>query len=187
MKRLFKVSLGILSLALLLTACGPAITDPADKDFQDAWDEAWSDIEKNWGENAPDMSKQHYYQVLDGQGEELYTITGETRTAALDDLLGNDGDHMEEAPADGEEIACIYVYWQEKTLLAGQDPETEREYEELIRFTVYQNQDLMTVQILSGLDGKELMGVNLEDLLTFTVSLSAETAKTLRDPAQFTE
>lgn len=186
MKRLLLISLCALSLALL-TACGAKITAPDGEEFQDAWDQAWSGLEEDLKENLPDGSKRHFYQILSSDEEELYTVTDETQVAALDSLLGNAGEAPQENPVfeDGEETACIYVYQQEKTLLAGEDPDQEREYEEVIRFTVYQDQDLITMQLLKGLNGRELMGIRLEDFLTFTISVPAETMESLRNPAQF--
>lgn len=187
LKQLLPASLCILSLTLLLTACGVHVTTPDDEEFRDAWNEVWSDLEKDLGEQ--DASKQHFYQVLNGNGEELYTITDETQVSALDDLLSNAGEGRQETPApeDGGETACIYVYQQEKTLLAGEDPDKEREYEEVIRFTVYQDRDLITMQCLKDLEDRELAGISLADFLTFTISAPAETMESLRNPAQFAE
>ncbi|MCI8910297.1 MAG: hypothetical protein HFG09_06420 [Oscillibacter sp.] len=190
LKSLMRMSLCILSLALLLTACGPHITTPDDEEFQDVWDEVWDnlekDLEEDLKESTPDLAKRHFYQILNGEEEELCTVTDAAQVAALDDLLGNVGEGRQETPVSegGEEIACIYVYQQEKTLLAGQDPDEEREYEEVVRFTVYQDQDLITLQCLKD---KELAGISLEDFLSFTLSVPAETMETLRNPAQFTE
>lgn len=185
LKQLLPASLCLLSLTLLLTACGAHVTAPDDEEFRDAWDEVWNDLEEDLGEQ--DASKRHFYQILNSDGEELYAVTDETQVSALDDLLGNVGEGREETPAseDGGEIACIYVYQQEKTLLAGQDPNQEREYEEVIRFTVYQNRDLITMQCLKGLEDRDLAGIPLEDFLTFTLSVPAETMESLRNPAQF--
>lgn len=183
MKRFLRISLCALSL-VLLTACGAGITAPDDGELQDAWDRAWSDLEKE--EYLPDDAKAHRYQILNGGGEELYTVTDETQVAALDGLLGNVGKERQENPVlEEEEIACVYVYRQEKTLLAGEDPQREREFEEVIRFTVCRDQDLITVQCLKGLEGLEPAGIRLEDFLTFTISVPAETMESLRNPAQF--
>lgn len=187
MKHLLRTSLCALSL-VLLTACGAGITAPDGEELQDAWDRAWSVLEEDLEkENLPDGSKRHCYQILNSDGEELYTVTDETQVAALDGLLGNAGEELRENPVfeDGEEIACVYVYRQEKTLLAGEDPQREREYEEVIRFTVCRDQDLITVQCLKGLEGLEPAGIRLEDFLTFTISVPAETMESLRNPAQF--
>ena len=185
MKRTLTRFLCILSLLLLLTGC--KVAAPDDEEFQDAWDRAWSDVEEDLEERTSDAAKNHYYQVLDSQGQELCTVRGEERLEALDDLLDSPGVEREAAPSDGE-IACVYVFWQEKTLLAGQDPGMEREYEELVRFTVYQNHDLVTLEIVDGLEEIRLPGgVDLADLLTITMSVPAETMEALRDPARFAE
>lgn len=175
MKYGFKRLLCLVCLVLLLTGCGaaPAGDLKDEEEGADPW------------ESQVDWDKHHYYRVLNGREEEQYIITQAEQVEALDGLLGN----LEERddPSEEGEIAWIYVYCQEKTLLAGQDPEEERECEEIIRFLVYQDQDLVTLKILGGLEGAEALGVSLEDLLTFTVSVPAQTMETLRDPAQFAQ
>ena len=86
---------------------------------------------------------------------------------------------MAEDPGDP---ACSYVYCQQETLKAGQKPE-DREYEDLGRFTISESEDVMTMVILEDLP--TLLNVDLGDLLTFTVTIPAETAEALRDPGQF--
>ncbi len=178
-----------LLLLLLLSGCGLHITSPEDEDFQAAWDEDWKDLQAQWdADKASRGEKKHYYQVLDGDGALLYTVDRAEGVDALDDLLGNeDGDWDDRfVPEAGGEIACIYCYCQEETLPAGEDPEEERPYEELVRFKVYREEDLVTLQILGGLEDL-LPGTGLQDLFTFTITVPAETAEALRDPAQFAE
>lgn len=192
MNRLIRSALCALSLIFLLTACGAGPREeilPEDGDSKDAWDEAWNEA---WSrmESAADgvqEGKSHYYQVLNEQEEELYAITDEIQVEALDDLLGNMGQTRQTELPEAEEIACVYVFQQEKTRLAGEAADSEREYEEVARFTVYQDQDLVTMQFLKGLENRAVAGIRLEDFLTFTVSVSPETMEKLRDPAQFAE
>lgn len=190
MKRIFCMISLALALVLALSGCGPHITLTSDEDFQAAWGEAWTEWKNNQDRDGPDTEKNHYYQILDSQETLLCTVSGEEGVSALDTLLSDDGSNWGErltGEASGE-ITCIYCYWQEKTLLAGQDPDAERDYEELVRFTVYQDRDVVTLQVLSGLDALELPGdISVSDLLTFTYSVPAETAAALRDPAQFAE
>lgn len=181
MKRTFTICLCALTLLSLLTACGIRLPDPdALEEDLDSLENRLEDLER-----LEDGEKNHNYKILDSQGAELYTVTDEAQVEALDDLLSDPGEDadLEEAPED--EVACVYIFRQEKTLLAGQDPETPRDYEELIRFTVYQNQDMITMRVLEGLGDGKAAGLSLEDLLTFTVSVPAETMEALRDPAQF--
>lgn len=187
MKRIFSAFLCLVSLALFLTACGPRVTVPGDEAFEDAWDEFQEDVEDSLEDGDSEEEKAHYYQVLDGQGAELCTVTDEAQVAALDGLLGNEEEERRETPPAEEPVACVYVYWQEKTLLAGQDPAAEREYEELIRFTVYQDKDLVTMKILGDLADKEVAGVSLGEFLTFTASMPKETMEKLRDPTGFAD
>ena len=64
-----------------------------------------------------------------------------------------------------------YVVYQEGTVLAGQDSAEERPMEELLRFTLYEDSDLMTMEVAPELLGElPLLG----DLLTFTWSLPRE-------------
>ena len=123
----------ILSLTLLLTACGG---------------------EQAAADTAEEAVKDHYYQILDAAGKDLYT----------------------------------YVYWQETTLHAGEDPDTEREYLEVFRTQVRQGSNAVTTEVLSDtLEGVgSFVGVEgLGGLLTFTAEVPRETADALRDPAQF--
>ena len=81
-----------------------------------------------------------------------------------------------------------YVYWQETTLHAGEDPDAEREYLEVFRTQVRSDSNAVTTEVLS--DTLEGVGdaINIEGLgglLTFSAEVSQETADALRDPGQF--
>ena len=77
---------------------------------------------------------------------------------------------------------------QQKTLLAGQDPNAEREYEEVLRFTVYEGTDVMSMTVLESLGDYLPSSVeDWEDILTIHAKPPAEIAEALRNPAQFTE
>ena len=54
-----------------------------------------------------------------------------------------------------------------------------------MRFTVSASEDVVTLVILEDLPS--LLHVDLGDFLTFTLTVPAETAEALRDPAQFTK
>ena len=153
--------------------------DEAAEDFEDTWDKAWA----AWDSRDEDgAEKDHYWKILDAEGQELGTVTDPEQVKALDDLLSTDSDQdtrMAEDPGDG---AYSYVYCQQETLKAGQKEE-DRKYEELVRFTVSESEDVMTMVILEKLP--ILPDVNLGGLLTFHVTIPAETAEALRDPSQF--
>jgi len=171
------------------------VTSPADGEFQeefredweDSMDEARRDLHDDL-DNAlgNDGEKVHRWRVLDAEEKELFTVTDKETVEALDDLLSGDGwDCPAEAPGDP---AYTYVYSQEKTLLAGQDPEEEREYEDLLSFTVSASEDVVTMRILGGLENLSLLpGVEPEDALAFSAAVPAETAKALREPERFSE
>lgn len=214
MKHISQIVFSALALALILSGCGPRVTPTDDGEFRAAWREAmdevredlrddpeaggawsaWAEAWEDWGGEADDRfedmdRKKHVWKVLDGAGEELAAVTDEEAVERLDDLLGvhggEDWKRPEETP---EDPLCTYVYRQEKTLLAGQDPDAEREYEDLLSFSVSASEDAVTLRILGGLEELSLVpGVSMEDILTFSISVPAETAAALRDPAQFTE
>lgn len=148
-------------------------------DFEDSFEEAaraWSAQDENG------VEKDHYWKVLDAEGKEVGTITEDKQTRLVDGLLnddGNVGDRLVEDPGDP---VCSYVYCQRETLKAGQKEE-DREYEELVRFTVSQSKDVVTLAILEDLP--TLLNVDLGDILTFHIAVPAETAEALRDPGQF--
>ena len=158
---------GALSLLLFaLTACGvPAAGDP-----------------------AGGAEKDHYYQILDADGQELYTVTDDDAVAEIDALIGEaGGENAAHGGAEGDPL-YTYAYWQETTLHAGEDPEAERAYLEVFRTHVYADGDAVTTEVLSDtLEGVgEFIRVrDLGGLLTFTAEVSRETADALRDPAQF--
>ena len=103
-------------------------------------------------------TKNHRWQILDDQGKE------------------------EEA----ETPLYTYVFWQEKTLLAGQDPKEEREYEEVIRFMIPAEGNTVTMLVLAGLENVQVPEyIDLEDLLTFRSGAPEETLEALRDPWRF--
>ena len=171
-----------LAMTLLLSGCLPAflmmqsVPDEAlEKEMEEKWEDDWS-------------AKSHYWQVLDAEGREVCLIKGEEAVQRVDDLVEDD---MEWAEVSGVEDAAplyTYVFMQQKTLLAGQDPETEREYEEVLRFTVYEGTDVMSMTVLKSLgDSLPSSVVDWEDILTIHAKPPAETAEALRDPAQFTQ
>ena len=158
---------GALSLLLFaLTACGvPAAGDP-----------------------AGGAEKDHYYQILDAAGRELYTVTDDDAVAEIDALIGEaGGENAAHGGAEGDPL-YTYAYWQETTLHAGEDPEAERAYLEVFRTHVYADSDAVTTEVLSDVleeVGEFIRVRDLGGLLTFTAEVSRETADALRDPAQF--
>ena len=158
---------GALSLLLFaLTACGvPAAGDP-----------------------AGGAEKDHYYQILDADGQELYTVTDDDAVAEIDALIGEaGGENAAHGGAEGDPL-YTYAYWQETTLHAGEDPEAERAYLEVFRTHVYADSDAVTTEVLSDVleeVGEFIRVQDLGGLLTFTAEVSRETADALRDPAQF--
>jgi len=195
----------LLSLSLL-AGCMPAVLVAAstedearDEDRRDSREDAeddswsaWAEEWKTWSEGAEDRfsdeGKAHRWRVLDAEGQELATVSDEEQVEALDEILLCDDDTWDRLAKEPGDPAYTYVYNQEKTLLAGQDPDEEREYEDLMTFTVSAAEDVVTVRILGGLEELSLVpGVELEDVLTFFVSVPPETAEALRDPDQFSE
>ena len=158
---------GALSLLLFaLTACGvPAAGDP-----------------------AGGAEKDYYYQILDADGQELYTVTDDDAVAEIDALIGEaGGENAAHGGAEGDPL-YTYAYWQETTLHAGEDPEAERAYLEVFRTHVYADGDAVTTEVLSDVleeVGEFIRVRDLGGLLTFTAEVSRETADALRDPAQF--
>lgn len=187
------------ALALSLLA-GCAVTPPSDEEFQrdwaDSFEEAAEDWAKDWEasfeetarawstEDENGVEKEHSWRILDAEGNEVGTVTDPEQVKALDDLLSDDGQGGDRLADDPGDPAYSYVYRQQETLKAGQRPE-DREYEELVRFTVSASEDAVTLVILEDLP--VLPGTNLGDLLTFTLKIPPETAEALRNPAQFTE
>ena len=136
----------ILSLTLLLTACGG---------------------EQAAADTAEEAVKDHYYQILDAAGKELYTVTDSGAVAEIDALINKaGGENADHGNAEGDPL-YTYVYWQETTLHAGEDPDAE-----------VLSDTLEGVGSFVGVEG-------LGGLLTFTAEVPRETADALRDPAQF--
>ena len=133
------------------------------------------------------MEKDHYWKILDVSDEEaaiveVGTVTDPEQVRAIDDLLNDDGHQEDWLTGDPGGPAYSYVYCQQETLKAGQ-AEEDREYEELVRFTVSAEKDVVTMVILEDLPS--LLNVDLGYFLTFTITVPAETAEALRNPAQF--
>ena len=148
------------------------------EDFDDVWDEIFGNLEDDWS------AKAHRWQILDAQGEEVLTVSSEEGVAAIDVLLQEDGWAF--ASEESGEALYTYVFWQQKTLLAGQAADAEREYEELIRFTVPAEGEVVTMKVLpQSLSGMEIAGLDLDDLLTVSGKVPAETAEALRNPDQW--
>lgn len=191
------------ALLFTLSGCVTSPTDEAQRDMTDiladgmenaieSWAEKWAQDWEDRGEEISERfsdidAKEHCWKILDADGNELSTVTDKEQIKVLDGALCRNDiwESLEESPGDP---AYTYVYSQEKTLLAGQDPNKERGYEDLLTFTVSASEDIVTMRILGGLEKLSLLpGVELGDVLTFSASVPAETAEILRDPAQFTE
>ena len=158
-----------LALTLLLTACGGG---------------------QNTDDAAQETEKDHYYQILDAGGQELYTVTDDTAVSEIDALINEaGGENAAHRSAEGTPL-YTYVYWQAVTLHAGEDPDAEREYLEVFRTQVRSDSNDVTTEVLS--DTLEGVGdaINVEGLgglLTFSTEVSQETADALRDPARFAD
>lgn len=157
----------VLALTLLLTACGG---------------------EQAAADTAEEAVKDHYYQILDADGRELYTVTDETAVAEIDALINDTGgENAAHGGAEGEPL-YTYVYWQETTIRAGEDPDAEREYMEVFRTQVRADSNAVTTEVLSDTlenVGDAISVEGLGGLLTFSAEVSQETADALRDPGQF--
>ena len=158
-----------LALTLLLTACGGG---------------------QNTDDAAQETEKDHYYQILDAGGQELYTVTDDAAVSEIDTLINEaGGENAAHGSAEGTPL-YTYVYWQAATLHAGEDPDAEREYLEVFRTQVRSDSNDVTTEVLS--DTLEGVGeaINVEGLgglLTFSAEVSQETADALRDPGQFAD
>lgn len=197
-----KKALAILCALSLFLLAGCAVTSPSDPEFQKDWaDSVTNSIEdaaEDWAADFEDAfdeaarawdsrdengaEKDHYWKVLDAEDNELGTVTDLEQVEAIDDLLNDDGDVEDRLVKEPGDPAYSYVYCQRETLKAGQKEE-DREYQELVRFTVSQSKDVVTLVILEDLPS--LLNVDLGDILTFHFAVPAKTAEALRDPGQF--
>ena len=187
------------ALSMFLLA-GCSVTSPTDEEFQRDWADSMEEAAEDWAQDWEDafneaarawstqdedgVEKDHYWKVLDSEGQEAGTVTDPEQVKTIDDLLSDDGHRGDRLTEDPGDPAYSYVYCQQETLKAGQKPE-DREYQELVRFTVAESEDVVTLVILEDLPS--LLNVDLGDILTFTVDVPAETAEALRDPSQFLE
>ena len=197
MKRLTILCAFALSLSLL---AGCAVTAPGDEAFQRDWADSLGEAAEDWArdweagleeaagswssQDENGVEKDHFWKILDSRGSEAGTVTDPEQVKAIDALLSDDGHQSDRLAEDPGDPAYSYVYCQQETLKAGQNPE-DRENQELIRFTVSASEDVVTLVILEELPS--LLHVDLGDLLTFTLKIPAETAEALRNPAQFLE
>ena len=160
----------VLALTLLLTACGGRAPQ---------------------AEESPEEAvKDHYYQILDAEGRELYTVTEEAAVAEIDALISDAGGASARHGSTVTEPLYTYVYWQAATRQAGETEESEPEYLELFRTCVGAEGSAVTTEVLSvTLEnvGEMIQVKSLDDLLTFSAQVSPETADALRNPAQFAD
>lgn len=159
--------------------------EEAAEDWAQDWEAALDEAVRSWSTQDEDgVEKDHYWRILDSGDQEAGTVTGPEQVKAIDGLLSDDGNWGLRHAEDPGDPAYSYVYCQQETLKAGQKEE-DREYEELVRFTVSASEDAVTLVILEDLPS--LLNVDLGDLLTFTMTIPAETAEALRNPGQFLE
>ncbi|MCI9330561.1 MAG: hypothetical protein HFG05_00080 [Oscillibacter sp.] len=185
----------------LLSGCMPGIvTSPSDKEFQEDWADSVEEAAEDWAQDWEDameeaarswsgrdengVEKDHYWKILDEKDNEVGAVTDPEQVKVIDGLLSDDGHQGDRLTEDPGDPVYSYVYCQQETLKAGQKEE-DRKYEELVRFTVSEKEDVVTLVILEDLPS--LLNVDLGDFLTFTISVPAETAEALRDPERFLE
>ncbi|MBD5147522.1 MAG: hypothetical protein HDT19_01795 [Oscillibacter sp.] len=207
MKRILVLLPALLALSILAGCMSTVVISTTDEELREDLNEAWDEVRKDLQEDLSDMetdgedfddvwdgifgnleddwsAKAHRWQILDAQGEEILTISSEDGVAAIDALLQDDG--WAYASGESGEPLYTYVFWQQKTLLAGQAADAEREYEELIRFTVPVDGEVVTMNVLpQSLSGMEIAGLDLGELLTVSGKVPAETAEALRNPEQW--
>ena len=186
----------LLALSIsLLSGC--RITSLSDEEFQEDWADSMEEAAEDWAQDWEDavdeavkswssrdengVEKDHYWRILDAEDEEVGTVTAPEQVKAIDDLLSDDGHQGDRLTEDPGDPAYSYVYCQQETLKAGQKAE-DRNYEELVRFTVSASEDVVTLVILEDLPS--LLHVDLGDFLTFTLTVPEETAEALRNPAR---
>lgn len=191
MKRLLKMFAGLAALTLCLSSCSGILLSRTAEQLGGAMSELEDTLEQigeNLSENRLDINnaKQHYWQVLDADGGELYVIDELTQTEALDGLLLNSSDQSDSWEKTAEKPLYSYVFWQEKTLKAGQSPEAERDYEKLLQFDVYEGSDTIKLDVLPSA-APLLPGLGDDALLSFALTLSEDDAEALQNPAQFAE
>jgi len=204
MKKLGTVLL-CLTAALAMAACN--IVTPADGNFRR---EIQGDVRESLNEAREDMreaidgvrddarealedlrdedsGKRHYYEVLDSQGKTLYTIDSGKGVEAVDDVLEEPLEGLEALSAEAGEPLYTYVFWQERTLLAGEDPAAERGYQALLRCAVPAEGNVLGVEVTLPEEADPPEWLELDGLLSFGVELSDGAMEALRDPAQFAE
>ena len=204
MKKRFAIFCALTLSMALLSGCMPGIViapsggeerdwvdsmadsiEEAAGDWAQDWEAAVDEAVKSWsGRDENGVEKDHYWKILDAEGQEAGTVTDPEQVKAIDDLLSDDGHWGDRLTEDPEDPAYSYACCQQETLKAGQKKE-DRKYEELVRFTVSASEDVVTLVILEDLPS--LLHVDLGDFLTFTIDVPAETAEALRDPSRFLE
>ncbi|TCL45524.1 hypothetical protein [Harryflintia acetispora] len=113
-------------------------------------------------------------EVYSDGGELLKTIDDQETVGLLTPT-----EDWADAEAPQPEPAAQYelVVWQEKTLLAGEDPEGEREYEVILNLTLYQDSPLVKTVI----SPQAVKNMRLsEEMLTAYYTLPDETLSALR-------
>lgn len=140
-------------------------------------------------------------EIFDVANDELLTTVDDQRLIEdlLDDVMDDwdemeteSGDEMEadedideklkyamfdDNPAGNAAPEYKLVVSQQKTLLAGQDPNEEREYQEILLITTYQGSKYMAVQV----SDQVLHGVKLpDDLMTFYCEMDNDFAQKLQ-------
>lgn len=181
LKNFLKILACLVPLNLLLNACSGVLFHNVTEQLGGAMSEleALEQIDIS-------SAKQHYWQVLDADGNELYVIADAAQIKALDELLLSDTDGTGIWDTTEENLLYTYAFWQEETLKAGQSPEAKRDYKELLRFSVCEGSDAAKLDIFPGA-APLLPGLAEDALLDLAVKLSQTEAEALRNPAQFAE
>lgn len=136
----------VLTVVFLLTGCRTSDNKNSDDKHLD---------QKSETQEPVSGEKQHIWKIFDNQKQEIGQITDANAIEKLDKLLNcnenydeNQWSRTAENVSDRpDDPLYTYVYCQQRTLLAGENPDTEREYQELIQFTISASEDIITEQI----------------------------------------
>lgn len=139
----------------------------------------------NGQEEQETQPKDQYYTVTSVEdGEVLCTIKDEDKIKTIETIIS-----ALDVSADGSTINVSgytpqyqYICHQEKTQLAGENPDRDKAYEEILSITTYADANVITIEISPEVVKNMMLS---EESMSFTHVVSKDTINSLNNIEQF--
>ena len=183
------VTMSCIIFTLLVSGCG---SNTGEKSNVQSFDIPLTNetvVYENFDTQEEPKEKKHkkdeYYTIVSCQdGEILYTLKGDEELRILNDIISSFDVSVDNMGVDVSDYTPKYKYicYQEKTLLAGQNLDSAKTYEEILNITTYADVNFVTININPAVVKNMLLP---QEIMNFTFEVSADTSSALNNIKHF--